>query len=114
MESEADHIGMNTGYAQMEKEVVALYDKGVLTRELLDKIMDPYKESDCDSGESKNLRSKDGLGIEEIICKTMKPEEYKDVTENPEYYVGEPETWQSNKKAYDLFSSIWYGMWGIW
>ena len=113
-------MGWNSGYAIMENTVVALYDSRVLTIDLLDKIMDPYKGTDCDSGGSNDLMSKDGLGVEEIICKIMKPEEYKEVIENPEWYTGEePESelhnkWGSNKKAYDLFSSIWRDMWGIW
>lgn len=114
------NMGWNTGYTIMEHTVVTLYDSGMLTSDLLDKIMEPYKRTDCDSGGSHDLKAKDGLGAEEIICKTMKPEEYKEVVENPKWYEGEePETechdkWSSNEKAYDLFFSIWSNMWGIW
>lgn len=113
-------MGWNAGYTIMEKTVVALYDSGFLTSELLDKIMEPYKGTDCDYGGSHGLKSKDGLWVEEIICKTMKPEEYKEVIENPKWCDGgEPETeyhnkWHSNEKAYDLFFPIWRDMWGIW
>ena len=113
-------MGWNTGYAIMENTVVALYDSGVLTSELLDKIMKPFKGTDCDSGGSNDLKARDGSGVEEIICKTMKPEKYKEVVENPKWHEGEePETedhdkWNSNEKAYDLFSSIWRDMWEIW
>lgn len=112
-------MGWNKGYTIMENTVVNLYDSGVLTSDLLNKIMEPYKRTDCDSGGSHDLKSKNGLCVEEIICKTMKPKEYKEVIENPKWYEGEePKTechdkWRSNEAAHDLFSSIWRGMWGI-
>lgn len=37
-----------------------------------------------------------------------------EVMKSPEYYEGEPERWESNEKAYELFKSIWCGKWGIW
>lgn len=107
-------MGWNAGYTIMEHTVVTLYDKGLLTAEILDAVMEPYKGKDCDSGGSADLKAKDGLGVEEIICKTMEPEKYKDVIENPKYYEGEKECWKSNERAYDLFQSIWSGNWGIW
>lgn len=107
-------MGWNTGYKIMEHTVIAVYDTGTLTAQLLDTIMEPYKNTDCDSGGSENLKAKDGLGVEEIICKVMEPEKYMDVIQNPKYYEGESETWESNGRAYDLFKSIWNGKWGIW
>lgn len=107
-------MGWNAGYTEMEKTVMLAYDSGTLTVELLDKIMEPYKGTDCDSGGSMNLLSRDGLCVEEIICKIMKPEEYEDVVKHPKYYEGEEPCWNSNERAYDLFDSIWRGMWGIW
>lgn len=111
-------MGWNAGYTIMENTVVTLYDSGMLTSDLLNEIMEPYKGTDCDSGGSYDLKAKDGLGVEEIICKTMKPEEYKETVENPKWYEGEePEMeyhdkWRSNEKAYDLFSSIWRDIYG--
>lgn len=107
-------MGWNTGYRIMEHTVIVAYNADVLTPELLDALMEPYKGTDCDSGGSMDLKSKDGLGVEEIICKVMEPEKYADVIEHPEYYEDDPETWRSNKRAYELFESIWRGKWGIW
>lgn len=107
-------MGWSKGYETMEAAVVAAYNTGKLTPEQLDKIMEPYKGTDCDSGGSNNLKSTDGLGVEEIICKIMKPQEYEDVIQNPVYYEDEEPSWNSNEKAYDLFSSIWSGIWKMW
>lgn len=107
-------MGWNTGYRIMEQTVIAVYNTGSLTAKLLDQLMEPYKGTDCDSGGSEDLKSEDGLGVEEIICKVMEPEKYRDAIENPKYYEGEPEAWSSNEKACDLFDSIWRERWRIW
>lgn len=108
-------MGWNAGYTIMEETVIRVYNAGMLTRDLLELLMEPYKGTDCDSGGSKNLKAKDGLGVEEIICKVMEPEKYQDVIENPKpYYENEPDEWSNNERAYDLFWSIWNGHWDIW
>lgn len=82
-------------------------------------MMEPYKGTDCDSGGSHNLRSKDGLGVEEIIAKVMELEKYREVLECPVWYEGEePESghchgWPSNRAAQNLFWSIWNELWDI-
>lgn len=75
----------------MEKTVIELYNAGNLTKGLLDTIMEPYKGTDCDSGGSRDLKAKDGKGVEEVICYIMDPEKYTDVIEKPEYYPDEEE-----------------------
>lgn len=99
-------MGWNSGYKVMEKTVIDIYNSDLLTAELLNIIMKPYKDTDCDSGGSRNLKSKDGLGVEQIICKVMKPNEYKK--------LGKDIDWANDDDAYDLFNSIWSGMWKIW
>lgn len=121
-------MGWDTGYTIMEHTVITLYDSDILTKELLDKVMEPFKGTDCDSGGSRDLLSKDGLTVEQIICKTMEPEQYEDVITNPkyyeedlEYYKDEPELlkdssvlWKINEKASTLFNSIWCDKWKMW
>lgn len=107
-------MGWNSGYAIMEKQIIGLYDAGVLTEVILDKIMEPFKNTDCDSGGSNGLLSKDMLEVGQIICKTMKPEEYKDAMDNPSYAEGYIPHLHNNEKYLDLFYSIWNGMWKIW
>lgn len=112
-------MGWNAGYRAMESSVIAVYNTGKLTPTMLDAMMEPYKGTDCDSGGSMNLKSNDGLGVEEIICKIMEPEKYQNVIDNPVWYEGEePDSghnhgWSSNGAAYDLFWSIWNGYWDI-
>lgn len=118
-------MGWNSGYTAMESAVIAAYNAGILTVEVLEKIMEPYKGTDCDSGGSCNLRTNDGLDVKEVICKIMKPAEYKDALENPRMYDDfeenkeiymENSRWifSANEKAIEVFDSIWRGMWGIW
>jgi hypothetical protein len=64
-------MGNNQAYTSWEASVVACYDKGVLDSELLDALSKPYGGSDIDSGGSENLTAKDGLDVEEIICKVL-------------------------------------------
>lgn len=112
-------MGWNAGYTIMEAQVIALYDKGVLTAELLDTVMEPYKYTDCDEGGSKNLKTKDGLPVELVICKVMKPDEYQKAIDNPDWkdlpyqYDKSLDNWANNEKLWDLYWSIWNGMWEI-
>ena len=118
-------MGWNSGYTAMEAAVIAAYNTGTLTVDVLDQIMAPYKGTDCDSGGSQNLKANDGLGVKEIICKTVKPDEYKEAIKNPrmyddfeknkETYMENP-NWEfaANEKAQEVFDSIWRDMWGIW
>ena len=112
-------MGWNAGYTAMEAAVIAADDTGTLTQKVLDTIMEPYKHTDCDSGGSMNLKAKDGLGVEEVICKIMEPERYAEIKASPNWYRGEEPNsgnhhgWQSSEAAYDLFWSIWHGSWGI-
>lgn len=118
-------MGWNTGFKIMENTVITLYDANCLTKELLDKIMDPFKGTDCDSGGKEGLLTKDGLCVEHVICRIMKPEEteqveqnpvfYDDLEENKEIYMENPDwEWVANEAACDLFYSIWKDIWKIW
>lgn len=118
-------MGWNSGYTAMEAAVITVYNTGTLTSQTLDEMMEPYKGTDCDSGGSRNLRANDGLGVREIICKVMKPEEYQEAMDNPrmyddfeeneELYKEDPRwAFNANEKAEDVFYSIWRDMWGIW
>lgn len=80
-------MGWNSGYTAMEAAIIAAYDAGNLTAEALDKIMEPYKGTDCDSGGSRDLKTFDGFGVKEVICKIMKPMEYKEAMGNPRMYA---------------------------
>jgi len=106
-------MGWNEGYRLMEHTVVTLYDAGILTPALLDRVMEPYKHTDCDPGGSEDLKAQDGLGVEAIICAVMEPDAYHDVIAHPIYDPDVPPSWGNNERAWDLLHSIWRGRWGI-
>ncbi len=121
-------MGWNSGYTQMEQDVICAYDKGILDKELLNKIMEPYKGTDCDSGGSNQLTTKDGKCVEHVICLIMKPEETKNAIENPIWEIPYEEIgitmyekkwyaepyWVANERARELFSDIWHNEWKCW
>lgn len=64
-------MGWNAGYTIFEATVVGAYDLGKLDKDLLTVLMEPYRDSDIDSGGERGLKSKDGLNVQEIVIKTM-------------------------------------------
>lgn len=63
-------MGWNKGYTIFESTVVGAYDLGKLDKELLTVLMEPYRNSDIDSGGSCDLKSKDGKGVAQIVVET--------------------------------------------
>ncbi len=61
--------GWNQGYTILEAQVVSLYDQGVLTPEVLDLLLAPFRNTDIDSGGSRDLVAADGLSFDEILLK---------------------------------------------
>lgn len=130
-------MGWNEGYMIFEKTVISVYDTGVLTKELLNAIMQPYIGSDLDHGGCMDLRSHDGLSAGEIVCKIMEPDKFAEIPvisdEKPDfikpaaeatckpirdgyYFIDLPEmsgyrygTWQDALK--DMRSSAVYDLW---
>lgn len=64
-------MGWNTGYTIFEATVVGAYDLGKLDKALLEVLMEPYRNTDIDSGGSCDLESRDGKTVEEIVIETM-------------------------------------------
>ena len=62
-------MGWNQGYTILEAQVVSLYDQGALTPEVLDLLLAPFRNTDIDSGGSRDLTSADGLSFDEILLK---------------------------------------------
>lgn len=110
-------MGWNKGYKILENTVVAVYNAGVLTAELLDKIAEPFKETDCDCGGGQGLKSKDGLNMAQIICKTMYPKEYEKIMnegKNRMPDLSPEEIWDESEEAENLFDKVWYKDWKMW
>lgn len=67
-------MGWNQGYTIFESTVIGAYDLGKLDKDLLRVLMEPYRDSDIDPGGCRDLRSKDGLDVEEVVFKIMEVE----------------------------------------
>lgn len=104
-------MGWNIAYTIMEQQVVSLYDAGILTKDVLNGLMQPFYGTDIDSGGSRNLKSKDGKSAEDIICYIMEPEKYREATEG---FVPDPEQPDWNEKLYDLCMEITRREWEFW
>jgi hypothetical protein len=104
-------MGWNEGYRIMESQVVSLYDKGLLNKDVLNILMQPFCNKDIDHGGSEDLRSRDGKSADDIICFIMEPEKYKAATEN---FVPDPEEPDYNEKLYDLYYEITRREWNFW
>jgi hypothetical protein len=59
-------MGWNGGYTIFEATVVGAYDLGKLDKALLSVLMEPYRDTDIDSGGREGLESKNGKNVEEI------------------------------------------------
>lgn len=63
-------MGWNAGYTVFEATVIGTYDLGKLDKAMLFVLMEPYRDTDIDSGGSRELKSKDGKGVEQIVIET--------------------------------------------
>ena len=97
-------MGWNTGYTIFEATVVGAYDLGKLDKEMLTVLMEPYRDSDIDSGGSEDLESKDGKGVEQIVIETWGLEV---PTKPPGEYYDDPDAWDDYTEAvYEKFSEV--------
>ena len=63
-------MGNNAAFTSFEASVLAVYNKGVLDKELLDALAAPYEGMDIDRGGMEcTLAEDDGLDIDGIILK---------------------------------------------
>lgn len=63
-------MGNNAAFTSFEASVLAVYNKGVLDKDLLDALAAQYRDSDIDRGGMTGDLAKDGLDIDGIILKT--------------------------------------------
>jgi hypothetical protein len=104
-------MGWNVGYEIMEKQVVELYDLGLLNKDVLNAIMQPFCNKDIDHGGSNDLKSRDGKSADDIICFIMEPEKYREATEN---FISDPEEPDYNEKLHKLWYEITRREWKFW
>ena len=62
-------MGNNAAFTSFEASVIAVYNRGVLDKELLDSLAAPYEGMDIDRGGMEGTLAKDGLDIDGVICK---------------------------------------------
>lgn len=60
-------MGWNQGRTIMEATVVGAYDLGKLDKALLSVLLEPYRDTDIDSGGRVGLVAKDGKEVEQIV-----------------------------------------------
>lgn len=63
-------MGWNSGYTIFEATVIGAYNLGKLDKALLGVLMEPFRNSDIDSGGSCDLKTHDGKGVEEVVLET--------------------------------------------
>ena len=70
-------MGWNAGFTIFEATVVGAYDLGVLDKKLLAVLLEPYRGTDIDFGGCRDLVSKDGKCVKQIVIEasgaTMPP-----------------------------------------
>ena len=60
-------MGWNQGFTIFEQTVIGAYDLGKLDLDLLAVLMEPYRDTDIDSGGSALLETKDGKFVEQVV-----------------------------------------------
>lgn len=63
-------MGWNKGYTIFEATVIGAYDLGKLDKDMLTVLMEPYRNTDIDSGGCRELKAKDGKEIKQIVVET--------------------------------------------
>lgn len=105
-------MGNNEAYSIFQHTVIAIYNRGVLTLDLLDEIAKEYAGSDIDSGGDTGRLAKDGKDLEAICISTVDPSwiPVKDADESAYY---DPDKWEREEryeKWCDITSKRW--RWG--
>ena len=63
-------MGWNAGWTIFEATVIGAYDLGKLDKALLTVLMEPYRDTDIDSGGSRDLKTRDGKCVEQVVIET--------------------------------------------
>lgn len=64
-------MGWNKGYSIFEQTVIGAYNLGKLDKELLTVLMEPYRDTDIDSGGKSGLTTYNDMEVEEVVIKTF-------------------------------------------
>ena len=86
-------MGWNQGYTIFESTVIGAYDLAKLDKALLKVLMEPYRDTDIDSGGSHDLETHDGKSVMEVVIEIMgsampaRPEQDEDTEEGEEAWL---------------------------
>jgi len=72
-------MGWNTGWTIMEQTVIGVYDTGGLNRPVLEVLLKPYANTDIDMGGHRDLKTRDGKNVMEVILEIMEPAIYTEL-----------------------------------
>jgi hypothetical protein len=97
-------MGWNAGYSIFERTVIGAYDLGKLDKALLCVLMEPYQDTDIDSGGRSGLLTKDGKNVEQVVCEIWG----FSLPKKPHYsYNKSPEEWDNYYESLgNLFNSV--------
>lgn len=108
----------------MEETVVGVYNLGKLDVKLLRVLLEPYRGTDIDHGGSRDLKTKDGFGVDDIIIKFMEPNKFIGlegtrlmIAKHPKKYDKKSKTQRDieeeyYEKRYDILHKITYKTFG--
>ena len=109
-------MGNNAAFTSFEASVIAVYNKGVLDKELLIALAAPYADTDIDRGGMEGTLTKDGLDIDGVILKIYGielppypdiPQDWRQQTEAQQQLNDD---WVEHKA--EVLSKITYSEWG--
>lgn len=106
-------MGNNSAFTAFEHSVVSVYRRGKLDKELLADLMEPYRDTDIDSGGKVGLFVNEGkriMEVEDIVIKVMTGT-FIDPPKLPkDYRTWTPEQSKLNddyhEKRYEAFNTI--------
>ncbi len=101
-------MGCNRDYTVFEATVIGAYNLGKLDKALLEVIMRPYADSDIDSGGCRDLKTKDGKLLEQVVIEVYgdiypeAPDEHD--FEDPDEFQEAQDQWSD--EVYETFRRI--------
>jgi hypothetical protein len=100
-------MGWNSGYTIFEETVIGAYNLGRLNPALLRVLMEPYRDTDIDSGGSCDLKTNDGMTVEEVVVAIMEPAKWSRLKEQQQLATGDDDLEEEYASGlYDAFHDI--------
>ena len=105
-------MGNNASFNVLAEQTVSLYNKQLLTKEILVCLLEPFRGTDIDTGDSDFYIAEDGKESLEIICSVMEPEEYFQLEKKYNFpFSSNKGKTKDNNENLDNFQSEVYDLW---